>query len=69
MLVFCVVTPCGVVGSYRCFGKTYCLHLQKWYIPTSPHGVATQKTNIDIFTAVKTSDLIYWVLRIGAEGF
>jgi hypothetical protein len=27
-------------------------------LPTSPHGITTQKTNIDIFTAVKTSNLI-----------
>jgi hypothetical protein len=25
------------------------------YVATSPHGVTTQKTNIDIFTAVKVS--------------
>jgi hypothetical protein len=28
MLVFWVVTPCGLVGRYRRFGETYCLHLQ-----------------------------------------
>jgi hypothetical protein len=27
------------------------------YVPTSPHVVTTQKTNIDIFTAVRTSNL------------
>jgi hypothetical protein len=30
---------------------------KRWYLPSSPHGVATQKTNIDIFTPVRTSDL------------
>jgi hypothetical protein len=29
-----------------------------WYLSTSPHGVTTQKTNSDTFTAVRTSDLI-----------
>jgi hypothetical protein len=44
---------------------TYCLHLQpwkwrqyiplkRWYLPTSPHGVTTQKNKADVFTAVKT---------------
>jgi hypothetical protein len=28
------------------------------YIPTSPDGVTTQKINIDIFAAVRTSDFI-----------
>jgi hypothetical protein len=27
-LVFCVVTPCGLVGAYKGLGETYCLHLQ-----------------------------------------
>jgi hypothetical protein len=27
---------------------------KRWYLHTSPHGVTTQKTNIDIFTAVRT---------------
>jgi hypothetical protein len=28
MLVFWVVTPCGLGGGYQRFGGTYCLHLQ-----------------------------------------
>jgi hypothetical protein len=32
--------------------------LKRWYLPLSPHGFTTQKNNIDIFTAVRTSDLI-----------
>jgi hypothetical protein len=28
MLVFWVVTPCGLVGRYQRFGETYCLLLQ-----------------------------------------
>jgi hypothetical protein len=30
MLVFRVVTPCGLVGKYKHFGETNCLHLQGW---------------------------------------
>jgi hypothetical protein len=30
MLVFCVVTSCGLVGRYKYFGGIYCLHLQDW---------------------------------------
>jgi hypothetical protein len=36
MLALWVVTPCCLVGRYQRFGET------------SPHGVTTQKTNIDI---------------------
>jgi hypothetical protein len=28
VLVFCVMTPCSVVGGYRHFGETCCLHLR-----------------------------------------
>jgi hypothetical protein len=28
ILVFWVVTQCGLVGRYQRFGGTYCLHLQ-----------------------------------------
>jgi hypothetical protein len=28
-----------------------------WYLPTSLHGITTQKTNTDIFITVRTSDL------------
>jgi hypothetical protein len=70
MFVFWVVTPCGLVGRYQCFGektlppssapemKAY-VPSKRWYLPTSPHGVITQKTNIDIFTAVSTSNFIF----------
>jgi hypothetical protein len=29
----------------------------RWYLSTSPYGIVTQETNIDIFSAVRTSDL------------
>jgi hypothetical protein len=53
MMVFWAVTPCGRLGRYQHFGGTYCLNLQ----PLSPHYITTQKTNIDTFTAVRTSNL------------
>jgi hypothetical protein len=43
MLIFWVVTSCGLVGRYQRFGGTYCLHLQGWHYL----GVTDQKTNID----------------------
>jgi hypothetical protein len=54
MFVFWVVTRCELVDRYQLFGKTYCIHLQ---VPDSPHGVTTEKTNIQIFTAVRKSNL------------
>jgi hypothetical protein len=30
---------------------------KRWYLTTNPHGITTQKSNIDIFTAVRTSNL------------
>jgi hypothetical protein len=68
MLVFWIVKPCGFVGRYQSFGGTYCLNLhdwkwrqyvpsKRWYLPTSPHGVETQKANIDIFIVMRTSNI------------
>jgi hypothetical protein len=48
MLLFWIVTPCGLVGRYQGFGGTYCFHLQGWYLPAGPHGISTQKTKIDL---------------------
>jgi hypothetical protein len=28
-----------------------------WYLPANPHGVTTQKTDINIFAAVRIADL------------
>jgi hypothetical protein len=57
MLVFWVVTPCGLAVRYQRLRGTYCLHLQGWkwrkyvapkrcYPPLSPQGVTTQKINM-----------------------
>lgn len=43
-----VVDPRGILGKPQRFGVKYCLHL---------HGVTTQKTKINIFIAVRTSDI------------
>jgi hypothetical protein len=42
---------------YKCFGGTYCFHLQS-YQPISPQDVTTQKTNIGTFTSVRKKDII-----------
>jgi hypothetical protein len=57
--MFFWVVMCWLVGRYQRFGVTYSLHLQGWswtqyvspkhrYLPTSPHGVSTQKNNFFI---------------------
>jgi hypothetical protein len=51
------LTPCGLIGRGQCFEEVHCLHLQpwrrrqyvspkNWYLPMSPHGITTQKSNI-----------------------
>jgi hypothetical protein len=69
VLVFWVITPCGLASRYQHFG-TYCLHLH-WtsalkmeavcsfeaYLPTCTHGVKTRKTNID--TALNICDHLH----------
>jgi hypothetical protein len=62
MLVIWVATPCELVERYQSFGGKYSLHFQggrrhprrqrqyvpqnRCYVPTSPHVVVTQQTNI-----------------------
>jgi hypothetical protein len=46
VVVFWLVTLCGLVKGFQRFGGTYCLHL---------HGVRTQKITVDILPAVRTS--------------
>jgi hypothetical protein len=57
MLVFWVVRSFGL---QPCRWRQY-IPPKLWCLPTIPHGVATQKT-IDIFTAERTSNLIYSLL-------
>jgi hypothetical protein len=37
---------------------------KRWYLPMSPHGVITQKNIIDIFTAMKISNLKYVLIYL-----
>jgi hypothetical protein len=50
LLVFWVVTPCALVGTYVIFHVIY--------LPASPLVFITQQTNVIIFTVVRTSNLI-----------
>jgi hypothetical protein len=61
LFLFWVVTPCGFVGRYQQF-REHTVSIfraevcpKRWYLPTSPHGIAAQKTNMNIITAVRTS--------------
>lgn len=48
VLLFWIVTPCGIEGRYQCFGETYYSIFSAevppkcWYIPASLHGVTTR---------------------------
>jgi hypothetical protein len=42
---------------------------KRWYLLASPHGLTTQKTDIDIFTAVRTSNLNNNVDHLRETGF
>jgi len=51
VMVFWVVTTCGVMVGYQCFGGPCCLQgkvhsapPKHWYPTVSLHGVITQKT-------------------------
>jgi hypothetical protein len=55
MLVFRLVTACELVGRYEC------LHPEdegSMSLRVCPHGITTQRTNMDHFTAVRGSDRI-----------
>jgi hypothetical protein len=58
--LFWVVTPCRLKAETNVSEKhTTSIFRAGWYLPTSLRGVTTQKSNIDNFTAVKTSNLIH----------
>jgi hypothetical protein len=45
---------------------------KRWYLSSSPHDVTTQKINSDTFTALRTSNLLYWrslILRFFVVSF
>jgi hypothetical protein len=56
MLVFSTVMLHGLVGTYKHFEGTYCLHLQLMFLQNvgiylQVHSVTTQNTNNDVVTA------------------
>jgi hypothetical protein len=59
MLVFWEVMSCGLAGRYERFGGTCFFHIQ---------GVTTKKTHIDVFTAVRTSNLTQ-ILILSSKSF
>jgi hypothetical protein len=62
LLVFWVVTPCGLVGRYQRFRKEEwgSMFLRNVGIYVQVHMALLDKTKIDIFTAVRNSDLTIW---------
>jgi hypothetical protein len=65
MLVFRVVTMCGLAARYDLQApkkeKIYSSETSKrWYLLASLHRDTTQKTNTDIITAARTSNLTQW---------
>jgi hypothetical protein len=53
MLVFWIVTPCGLVGRYQRFGGTYCLHLQVF----SPKAVCSSQTLVSTYKSTQHFNL------------
>jgi hypothetical protein len=51
-VVSLAVTPCNLVDSYQRFGVTYRLHFHPF--GNHLHGVTSQKTTFQIFTAAKS---------------
>jgi hypothetical protein len=58
MFVFCVVTQCGPVYFRSQDEDSTFLLRNVGYVLTNQHNATTQKTNIDIFIAVRASDII-----------
>jgi hypothetical protein len=57
--VFWVAMPCGLTGTYQRFEEMriqsrcrQCVPPKLCYLPTSPHGITTHNTNIDVFLLV-----------------
>jgi hypothetical protein len=61
-LVFRAVKQLGLAGGYKSFlhlqGIRQCVLSKRWRLPTSPHGITTEKINIDFMlfrcTAIKS---------------
>jgi hypothetical protein len=51
--------PYSMHSSYSTLKTRQYFSPRRRYLPTGPHGVITQKTNVDILKAVKTSNFTY----------
>jgi hypothetical protein len=51
IVVFRVMMPCSLEGGFQCSSEMLIAIYKTW------HGVTTQKTTIDIFSAVETSNV------------
>jgi hypothetical protein len=65
MVVSWVVTPCGILGTYKRFGETYCpedggsIFLRNVGIYIQVHtALQPRKTNIDIINAIQILHVI-----------
>jgi hypothetical protein len=49
VLVFWILIPCGLVGGYKSFRRTYCPHIQDFetFVSANPHSIPAQETNSD----------------------
>jgi hypothetical protein len=64
MVIFWVVTACGFVGGGTSVSEEHTASMFR--VEVCPHDVTTQKTTIDILTAVRTSDLMkFFRIRCG----
>jgi hypothetical protein len=58
VLVFCAAMLRGLLGRYQHVRERYCAYIQGFNpedVLTSPHNVTSQKTIINILTAMRTS--------------
>jgi hypothetical protein len=62
MLVFWDVMPGGLVGNPEDGDSTFFQNTAT-YLPTSPRGVTTQKTNTDITTTMSTPNLTRFIFQ------
>jgi hypothetical protein len=59
MLIFSVVMPHGLVVDTNMQGNILSPSSGLKYLPISLHSITSQKTNVNIFTAVRTSVLTF----------
>jgi hypothetical protein len=75
MFFFVVVTPCGLVGRHSVSEKhTASIFRAEGIVsssglPMSAHGITTQKKNVAIFTAVRTSHISQVLLCGGRSAY